>query len=116
MLRNCALSSPAFCALLDVFVLGPFFGHVAATLVARYEDHAECGMNGLQKTERKTEAEYKGGVLMRSQSGIPEDLSPDQFAGLLQKHGMDLPVENDLSALREPLAVGGKTVPNRICI
>ena len=42
--------------------------------------------------------------------------SPEAFAGMLRKHGMDLPVEESMAELRKPLRIGGKTIPNRICI
>ncbi|MBR0512827.1 MAG: hypothetical protein IJK06_01090 [Clostridia bacterium] len=29
---------------------------------------------------------------------------------------MDLPVEESMEELRKPISVGGKTIPNRICI
>ncbi len=42
--------------------------------------------------------------------------TPEEFAGMLQMQGLDLPVESDMASLRQPLAAGGKTIPNRICI
>lgn len=45
-----------------------------------------------------------------------KNCSPEEFADFLRRHGMELPVEGDMSALREPLPVGAKTIPNRICI
>ena len=46
---------------------------------------------------------------------IRELRSPEAFAEMLLKHGMDLPVEESMSELRKPLEVDGKTIPNRIC-
>ena len=42
--------------------------------------------------------------------------SPEAFAEMLRKHGMDLPVEESMGELRKPLKIGEKTIPNRICI
>ena len=41
--------------------------------------------------------------------------SPETFAAMLRDHGMDLPVEERMTALGKPLEVEGKTIPSRIC-
>ena len=47
---------------------------------------------------------------------VKEMQSPEDFANILRTHGMDLPVEESMEELRKPISVGGKTIPNRICI
>ncbi len=47
---------------------------------------------------------------------VREIQSPKAFAGMLRMHGMDLPVEESMAALRKPIDVEGKRIPNRICI
>lgn len=53
--------------------------------------------------------------MAEKKSGIAGMRSPEAFAALLRDHGMDLPVEEEMTALRMPLGVDGKTIPNRIC-
>ena len=40
----------------------------------------------------------------------------EAFAALLSRNGLDLPLEEETARLKEPVVLGGKTVPNRICI
>ena len=47
---------------------------------------------------------------------VKEIQSPEDFADMLRTHGMDLPIEGSMAELRKPIGVGGKTIPNRICI
>ena len=49
------------------------------------------------------------------ENGFAGMRSPETFAAMLRDHGMDLPVEESMTALREPLEMEGKTIPNRIC-
>ncbi len=53
--------------------------------------------------------------MAEKESGIGSMRSPETFAAMLRDHGMDLPVEEGMTALGEPLEVEGKTIPNRIC-
>ena len=53
--------------------------------------------------------------MAEKESGIASMRSPETFAAMLRDHGMDLPVEEGMTALGEPLEVEGKTIPNRIC-
>ncbi len=53
--------------------------------------------------------------MAEEKSGMMSMRSPEAFAAMLRDHGMDLPVEESMTALREPLEVEGKTIPNRIC-
>jgi len=46
---------------------------------------------------------------------IREVKTPEEFADLLRRHGMDLPVDGSMAELKKPLELGGKTIPNRIC-
>ncbi len=53
---------------------------------------------------------------MTHRYGIAENQSPEAFAEMLRKHGMDLPIEGDMVELGRPLEADGRTIPNRICI
>lgn len=53
---------------------------------------------------------------MNKEIQIKDISAPEDFADLLRRHGMELPIRSDLSLLGQPLTVGGKTIPNRICI
>ena len=53
---------------------------------------------------------------MEQKPDITKIRSPEAFAEMLRKHGMALPVEKSMAELRKPLAIGDKTIPNRICI
>ena len=53
---------------------------------------------------------------MEKKPDIREMRSPEAFAEMLRKRGMDLPVEESMAELRKPLKMGEKTIPNRICI
>lgn len=53
--------------------------------------------------------------MAEEKSGMMSMRSPEAFAAMLRDHGMDLPVEESMTALREPLEAEGKTIPNRIC-
>lgn len=53
---------------------------------------------------------------MNRNPGVMEVRSPEAFAEMLREQGMDMPVEARMTELGKPQEVGGKTVPNRICI
>lgn len=53
---------------------------------------------------------------MEKKPGTGESGSPAAFVEMLREHGMELPAEESMAELGKPLAAGGKTIPNRICI
>ena len=53
---------------------------------------------------------------MENQHFLSEFRSPAAFAEMLRNHGMALPAEGSMAELKKPLNIGGKTIPNRICI
>ncbi len=70
----------------------------------------------MSRRSKNIDRNWKGYYRVNTELNIRTVGTVEAFADILQRHGMQLPVESSMASLREPLAIGDKMIANRICI